>query len=56
MTGSKHFNGRMFSYEKFTVKAIEAGLREATLSMHAHTPDYAQLTSQSFPGLEGLIT
>jgi len=51
-------NGRMFSYEKFTVEAIEAGLREATLSMHAHTPElYAQLTGvKAFPqALKGLI-
>jgi len=31
-------NGRMFAYRKFAAKAVEAGLNEATLSMHGHTP------------------
>lgn len=51
-------NGRMFSYERFTRQALDAGLREATLSMHAHTPDlYAQLTGiHAFPqALKGLV-
>lgn len=51
-------NGRMFSYERFTRQALDAGLREATLSMHAHTPElYAQLTGvQAFPqALRGLV-
>lgn len=31
-------NGRMFGYQKFALKAYQAGLREATFSMHAHRP------------------
>ncbi len=30
-------NGRMFSYERFTRQAAEAGLDEATVSVHGHT-------------------
>jgi len=32
-------NGRMFAYEKFATQAVENGLREATLSLHAHTEE-----------------
>jgi MoaA/NifB/PqqE/SkfB family radical SAM enzyme len=32
-------NGRMFGYRDFAARAWEAGLREATFSMHAHRPD-----------------
>jgi molybdenum cofactor biosynthesis enzyme MoaA len=32
-------NGRMFAYDKFVAKAVAAGLCEATLSMHGHTPE-----------------
>lgn len=32
-------NGRMFAYEKFTREATEAGLDEATVSVHGHTPE-----------------
>lgn len=31
-------NGRVFSYGSFARKAAEAGLNEATFSMHGHTP------------------
>jgi len=30
-------NGRMFAYREFAARAVEAGLREATFSMHGHT-------------------
>ena len=32
-------NGRMFAYERFTRRAAEAGLDEATVSVHGHTPE-----------------
>jgi molybdenum cofactor biosynthesis enzyme MoaA len=32
-------NGRMFSYEKFVRRAIDAGLCEATVSLHGHTAE-----------------
>jgi len=32
-------NGRMFRYRKFTSGAVDAGLREATISIHGHTAD-----------------
>lgn len=32
-------NGRMFAYENFARQAVENGLREATLSMHAHNQE-----------------
>jgi molybdenum cofactor biosynthesis enzyme MoaA len=32
-------NGRMFAYDKFVHQAVEAGLCEATLSMHGHTEE-----------------
>ncbi|MFH1540001.1 MAG: radical SAM protein [bacterium] len=32
-------NGRAFAYRSFTEKAIEAGLDEATISVHGHTPE-----------------
>jgi len=32
-------NGRMFAYENFARQAVENGLREATLSLHAHNED-----------------
>lgn len=32
-------NGRMFAYERFTERAAAAGLDEATLSVHGHTPE-----------------
>ena len=32
-------NGRMFSYGKFARSALEAGLNEATFSMHGHTAE-----------------
>lgn len=32
-------NGRMFAYERFTELAVAAGLQEATVSMHGHTPE-----------------
>ncbi len=32
-------NGRMFAYDDFTRKAVEAGLNEATFSMHGHTAE-----------------
>jgi len=32
-------NGRMFAYESFARQAVENGLREATLSMHAHNQE-----------------
>lgn len=31
-------NGRMFSYKAFALKAVKAGLTEATFSIHGHTP------------------
>lgn len=31
-------NGRMFRYRRFATSAVEAGLREATFSMHGHRP------------------
>lgn len=30
-------NGRMFAYREFAARAVDAGLREATFSMHGHT-------------------
>lgn len=32
-------NGRMFAYDRFTRRAGEAGLDEATVSVHGHTPE-----------------
>ncbi len=32
-------NGRMFAYDRFTARAVEAGLDEATLSVHGHTAE-----------------
>ena len=32
-------NGRMFAYRSFAEQAVVAGLREATCSMHGHTPE-----------------
>ena len=32
-------NGRMFAYRRFAERALREGLREATFSMHGHTPD-----------------
>jgi len=32
-------NGRMFAYTRFADACVEAGLNEATFSMHGHTPD-----------------
>ena len=32
-------NGRMFAYDKFTRQAAAAGLDEATVSVHGHTPE-----------------
>lgn len=32
-------NGRMFAYENFARQAVENGLREATLSLHAHNEE-----------------
>lgn len=32
-------NGRAFAYRNFVEKAIEAGLSEATISVHGHTPE-----------------
>lgn len=32
-------NGRMFRYARFAETAVRHGLREATFSMHGHTPD-----------------
>ncbi len=32
-------NGRMFRYGRFAEAAVRHGLREATFSMHGHTPD-----------------
>jgi len=55
-------NGRMFAYRKFTAKAVEAGLNEATLSMHGHTPAiHDQLVGvegafrQSIQGMHNLL-
>lgn len=32
-------NGRMFAYRKFADRVVEAGLNEATFSMHGHSPE-----------------
>lgn len=32
-------NGRMYSYQKFCDKVLEAGLDEVTFSLHGHTPE-----------------
>ncbi|MEW6203381.1 MAG: radical SAM protein [bacterium] len=32
-------NGRMFSYRSFCKRALDAGLTEATFSIHGHTPE-----------------
>ena len=44
-------NGRMFAYKKFLKKTINAGLDEATISLHSHIPkiqDYLSNTKGSF--------
>ncbi|MBP7127264.1 radical SAM protein [Myxococcota bacterium] len=55
-------NGRMFAYPKFAARAVAAGLREATLSMHDHTPEiFEELVgvqgshAQSLQGLRNLL-
>jgi MoaA/NifB/PqqE/SkfB family radical SAM enzyme len=55
-------NGRMFAYEKFTARAMSNGLREATLSMHGHTPELFESLvgipgsfQQSLAGLKNLL-
>ncbi|HEY3358548.1 MAG TPA: radical SAM protein [Polyangia bacterium] len=55
-------NGRMFAYDKFVRRAIAAGLCEATLSMHGHTPElYDRLVGvggafpQALKGLRNLL-
>ncbi|HOU54656.1 MAG TPA: radical SAM protein [Myxococcota bacterium] len=55
-------NGRMFAYPKFAARAVAAGLREATLSMHDHTPQvFEELVgvsgahAQSLQGLRNLL-
>ena len=55
-------NGRMFAYDKFAARAIANGLREATLSMHGHTPElFERLVgipgayAQSLAGLKNLL-
>lgn len=32
-------NGRMFAYDRFAERVVAAGLDEATVSMHGHTPE-----------------
>jgi len=55
-------NGRMFAYPKFAARAVAAGLREATLSLHDHTPEvFEELVgvvgshAQSLRGLRNLL-
>lgn len=55
-------NGRMFAYDKFAARAIANGLREATLSMHGHTPELFEALvgipgsfAQSLAGLKNLL-
>jgi molybdenum cofactor biosynthesis enzyme MoaA len=55
-------NGRMFAYEKFVRQVVEAGLCEATLSMHGHTEElFDRLVgvkggfAQSLRGLRNLL-
>ncbi len=55
-------NGRMFAYPRFAERAAAAGLREATFSMHGHTPrlhdrlvGVAGAFSQSMQGLKNLM-
>ncbi|MBM4354441.1 MAG: radical SAM protein, partial [Deltaproteobacteria bacterium] len=55
-------NGRMFAYRKFADAAVEAGLCEATFSMHAHTEElHDRLVGvpgafrQSLAGLRNLV-
>jgi MoaA/NifB/PqqE/SkfB family radical SAM enzyme len=55
-------NGRMFAYRKFADAAVEAGLCEATFSMHAHREDlFDRLVGvpgafrQALAGLKNLV-
>ena len=55
-------NGRMFSYGRFAVGAVAAGLDEATFSMHGHTPAIHDLLTgvpgafhQALAGLRNLL-
>ncbi len=55
-------NGRMFSYGKFAARALDAGLDEATFSIHGHTPElHDRLTGvpgsfiQALQGLKNLL-
>lgn len=54
-------NGRMFAYDRFTADAARAGLDEATLSIHGHTPELhdrlagaAGAFAQALRGLQNL--
>jgi len=55
-------NGRMFAYPQFARSALDAGLKEATFSMHGHNPDlHDRLVgvpgafSQSLRGMRNLV-
>ncbi len=55
-------NGRMFAYRNFADAAMEAGLSEATFSIHGHTPELHDYLvgvpgafSQSYKGILNLI-
>lgn len=42
-------NGRMFAYQEFTRRMVEAGLSEVTVSFHSHIPEIAD----SLTGVKG---
>ena len=52
-------NGRMFSYKPFAIQAVNAGLKEATFSIHGHNPlihDYLTNATGSFnQAVKGII-
>lgn len=56
-------NGRMFAYERFTARAVAAGLHEVTVSVHGHTPELHDhlvgargAFAQSIRGIKNLVS